>query len=73
MGLLMLLDGVGSGVLLLALVGAVALTVWDCKARDMPLKQTLWWASLTLLLHVLGYLILRIWLLANPRTDTGIA
>lgn len=73
MALLMLLDGVAGGVLLLALAGAIALTVWDCKARDLPLKQTLWWASLTLLLHVLGYIILRVWLLANPRADTGMA
>ncbi len=73
MGLLMLLDGVGGGVLLVALVGALGLTLWDCKARSLPLKQTLWWMSLTLLLHVLGYLLLRIWLAVNPQPDTGIA
>lgn len=70
MALLLLLEGVGSGVLLLTLLGALILTVWDCRARGLPLKQTGWWFSLTLLLHVVGYVALRLWLLTNRQADT---
>lgn len=72
MGLLLLLDGVGSGVLLITLLGALTLTIWDCRTNNIAGKQTAWWFSLTLLLHILGYLLLRVWLLAN-RSETGIA
>ncbi len=71
MALLMLLEGVGSGVLLLALAGALALTFWECRSHDLPFKQTAWWLSLTLLLHVGGYLLLRLWLLAGRRTEAA--
>lgn len=69
MALLMLLEGVGSGVLLIALAGALVLTLWECRTRGLPFKQTGWWVSLTLLIHVPGYLLLRLWLLANPGAD----
>ncbi|MGI9599506.1 MAG: hypothetical protein ACR2QK_25300 [Acidimicrobiales bacterium] len=71
MALLMLLDGIGSGVLLLTLAGALALTIWDCRARDLPFKQTVWWVSLTLLLHVVGYFVLRLWLLSSRQPEAA--
>lgn len=61
MGLIMLLDAGGNSVMLLTLVGAVALTYWECKSSEMNWRTTAWWVSFVLLTHVIGYLALRLW------------
>ena len=45
----------------LILLGALGLTYWECREQKYETKLTVWWLSLVLLLHVPGYLALRIW------------
>lgn len=65
MGLIMLLDAGGNGILLLTLLGALVLTYWECHTNEMTWRSTLWWLSLVLLVHVVGYIALRLWLLGR--------
>jgi len=48
-----------SSVLWLLLAGAVGLTVWECRERGYRTILMLWWISLVLITHVLGYIVLR--------------
>ena len=66
MGLLIILDWFSEGnairqslVLWLLLVGAIGLTVWECRERGYRTIVVLWWVSLVLITHVLGYIVLR--------------
>ncbi len=65
MGLIMLLDAGGNGILLLTLLGALVLTYWECRTNELTWRSTLWWLSLVLLVHVVGYIALRLWLLGR--------
>lgn len=49
----------GSIVLWILLVGALGLTLWECRERGYRLKVLLWWMMLVFLTHVVGYIILR--------------
>lgn len=69
MGLIILLGAGGNGIMLLTLVGAMALTYWECKQAEMPWRTTAWWLSLVLLIHVFGYLALRLWIATRGRPD----
>ena len=66
MGLLIILDWFSEGnairqslVLWILLVAAVGLTVWECRERGYRTIVVLWWVSLVLITHVLGYIVLR--------------
>ena len=66
MGLLIILDWFSEGdavrqslVLWILLVGAVGLTVWECRERGYRTMVMLWWVSIVVLTHVLGYIVLR--------------
>ena len=66
MGLLIILDWFSEGnavrqsiVLWLLLVGAVGLTVWECRERGYRTMVMLWWVSVVAITHVLGYVVLR--------------
>ena len=66
MGLLIILDWFSEGnavrqslVLWLLLVGAMGLTVWECRERDYRTMVMLWWVSVVAITHVLGYIVLR--------------
>ena len=66
MGLLIILDWFSEGnavrqsiVLWLLLVGAVGLTVWECRERGYRTMVMLWWVSVVAITHVLGYIVLR--------------
>ena len=66
MGLLIVLDWFSEGnavrqslVLWLLLVGAMGLTVWECRERGYRTIVMLWWISFVLITHVLGYMVLR--------------
>lgn len=59
MGLLLLFRSTGSIVLWAALIGAVALTVWEVREQRFSRKAALWWVLLVVLTHVPGYLALR--------------
>ena len=66
MGLLIILDWFSEGdairqslVLWILLVAAVGLTVWECRERGYRTMVMLWWVSVVILTHVLGYIVLR--------------
>ena len=66
MGLLIILDWFSEGdairqslVLWILLVGAVGLTVWECRERGYRVHIMLWWVSVVAITHVLGYIVLR--------------
>ena len=66
MGLLIILDWFSEGnavrqslVLWILLVGAIGLTVWECRERGYRTIVMLWWISFVLITHVVGYIILR--------------
>ncbi|MCP3988190.1 MAG: hypothetical protein GY724_03885 [Actinomycetia bacterium] len=61
MGLIMLFDAQTSSIMLLSLLGALGLTYWECRQHELGIQRTLWWLSLVLLIHVPGYLALRVW------------
>jgi len=52
-------------VLILALLIAIYLTVWELWNEEMPVLTKAWWVLLVLLTHVAGYLIFRIWIAAR--------
>ena len=60
MGLLLLFDATGNAVMWGALLLAVALTVWEVRQNKFTLKGQMWWILLVLLIHVPGYLLLRV-------------
>ena len=66
MGLMLILGWFGEGdairqslVLWILLVGAVGLTVWECRERGYRVHILLWWVSVVAITHVLGYIVLR--------------
>jgi hypothetical protein len=59
-GLLLLFDATGNAVMWGALLLAVALTVWEVRQNKFTLKGQMWWILLVLLIHVPGYLLLRV-------------
>lgn len=52
-------------ILILALLIALYLTVWDLWNEDLPFLSKAWWVLLVFLTHVAGYLIFRIWIAAR--------
>ena len=66
MGLMLILSWFSEGdairqslVLWILLAGAVGLTVWECRERGYRTILMLWWVSVVILTHVLGYIVLR--------------
>ena len=49
-------------ILLLTLAGALYLVWVDIKDEPVEFQIKVWWFLLVLLLHVLGYLVFRVWL-----------
>jgi hypothetical protein len=70
MGLMILADAEGSIVLLLLLFAALGLTYWEARERDFDRRLTTWWMLLVLLIHVIGYIALRVWLMIRDRRTT---
>ena len=61
-------SGISSSLVLwILLVGALGLTLWECRERGYRLKALLWWMSFVFLTHVLGYIVLR--LTRPPRQE----
>ena len=56
-------------ILLLCLVGLLWLTWVELRNEDLEPLVQLWWYLLVLLTHVLGYLVLRVWLAFRRRRD----
>ena len=55
-------------ILLLILIVCLYLVWVDVKdERDLEFQIKVWWFLLVLLLHVLGYLIFRLWIAARRR------
>lgn len=57
----MILAGAGDSLMLwLLLLAVVGLTYWECHERGYRTRLTLWWLSVVLLSHALGYIALRL-------------
>lgn len=54
-------------IMILVLLVAIYLTVWDLWNEDMPFLTKAWWVLLVFLLHVIGYLIFRVFIAARRR------
>lgn len=70
MGLMILADAEGSVVLWLLLFAALALTYWEAREREFDRRLTTWWMLLVVLIHVIGYIALRVWLMTRDRRTT---
>ena len=70
MGLMILADAEGSVVLLLLLFAALGLTYWEAREREFDRRLTTWWMLLVVLIHVIGYIALRVWLMSRDRRTT---
>ena len=57
-----------STVLQIMLAAAVGLTYWECRERGYRNRVTLWWISFVAITHVVGYVILRLFV-RPPRND----
>lgn len=68
MGIMLLLQAERSVVLWVALLIAVALTVWEVWEQRLSRRLSLWWVLLVLLTHVPGYLGLRGWVAYRARS-----
>lgn len=57
----MLLFGAERSVVLwLLLAGALSLTIWETRDQSFSRRTTAWWFLLVTLIHVLGYIALRV-------------
>lgn len=65
MGLMILAGAETSLVLTLLLVAALGLTFWETRELKLDWQRTLWWMLLVVLVHVFGYLALRVWGFTN--------
>ncbi len=70
MGLMILADAGGSVVLLALLLAALGLTYWETREREFDRAHTTWWMLLVVLIHVIGYVALRVWLFSRDRQAT---
>lgn len=60
MGLLLLFDATGNALLWGVLLVTVGLTYWEVKENNFTPKYQMWWLLFVLLVHVPGYLALRV-------------
>ena len=67
MGLLILIDAQESVVLWILLAATLGLTYWETRERGLDRRHTTWWLLLVFLIHVLGYIALRVWLVVRDR------
>lgn len=51
----------------LVLIPTIGLTVWEAREQQLNLERTLWWVLLVILLHVVGYLAIRVWAARQGR------
>jgi hypothetical protein len=70
MGLVLLADEGVQTTLLLLLIPALGLTFWETRERSMESRPMWWWLSLVLVLHVIGYLALRLWGFRKDRASS---
>lgn len=54
-------------VLLVALAAMVYLTALDLREEDVDFQVKVWWALLVLLFNVVGFVAVKVWLLARRR------
>ena len=58
-------------ILLITLAGLLYLTWIELRDEELEGQVKLWWYLLVLILHVPGYLALRIWLVVRRRRDAA--
>ena len=54
-------------ILLVCLVGLLYLTWVELRHEDLEPLVKVWWGLLVLLTHVLGYIVLRVWIAIRRR------
>ena len=54
-------------ILLVCLVGLLYLTWVELRDEELEPQVKLWWGLLVLLTHVLGYIVLRVWIAIRRR------
>ena len=69
MGLMILAGAETSLVLTFLLVATVGLTVWEAYEQDFDRKTLTWWVLLVLLIHVIGYVALRVVVASRAKGD----
>lgn len=69
MGLMIVAGAETSVVLTLLLIAALGLTFWETRELQLDKRMTLWWLLLVVLIHVPGYLALRVWGFSRRRAD----
>lgn len=70
-GLMLLFGAQRSVVLWLLLAAALGLTFWETRERGYDRRLTIWWLTLVALVHVIGYLALRVVGLVGDRSGAG--
>ena len=71
MGLMILAGAETSVVLALLLLGGLALTAWEAHDQEMDRKTAVWWLLLVLLIHVVGYVAMRVFIATRSNNETG--
>ena len=71
MGLMILAGAETSVVLALLLLGGLALTAWEAHDQRMDRKTAMWWILLLLLIHVVGYVAMRLVTASKPKGQAG--
>ena len=61
MGLMIVAGAEQSAVLWILLAAGVGLTWWECREQQLDRRLTTWWMLLVVLVHIPGYLALRLW------------
>ena len=69
MGLMILAGAETSAVLMMLLVASLGLTFWEARELELDWRMTLWWMLLVVLVHVFGYLALRVWGFNRRRAE----
>ena len=71
MGVLWLPGAHRSGFLFLLLVATLGMTAWEAREQRFDRRLTLWWVSVVGMTHVLGYLVLRLWVARRRAGAAG--
>jgi len=71
MGLMILAGAETSLVLMLLLLAGLALTAWEAHEQQMDRKTATWWMLLVLLIHVVGYVAMRIFVAVRSNNQIG--
>jgi len=70
MGLMILIGAERSAALLVLLFTGLGLTIWETRDQNLSRRTSSWWFLLVMLIHVPGYVALRLWGANRQRTGS---